>query len=399
MNEVLVLADAAGGDTREHSLNKVLAKSVLVKRAAGGSCGAPPENDDFILDQWTWSDGTPLRHDGQRRAPPPDLFSGFELPPNCLPFYAVPSLKQRWARCFATDPSSPGYIFHGVYEDLNAALKWTGPPHPSLTTSDGEYHFILPSFFIMLQALRARHRDFLVVFRTFGSDLPDVMAAVNAFCRGEHPDFPAGLPGLAMSPRHLHKGRYQGEDYVLECSSGKASSLPAVIDSLSASDAGFAAVQDDYEHWKRHRHAPEAGKPLWLTVDDHGVNHVFFDDNILNDAAGSIVAVRARKSPGTPFRRLDGEAIRRMHGFVLVRVPTPFAILDRRWFLDQIDACERNIARARAVATAHKRAGDEHDWVTAVLQRACCHANVIVPRAGQPRKESAAQPQQMACGG
>lgn len=37
--------------------------------------------------------------------------------------------------------------------------------------------------------LKKQKREFSVVFRTFGADLPDVNREINAFCAGEHPCF------------------------------------------------------------------------------------------------------------------------------------------------------------------------------------------------------------------
>ena len=52
---------------------------------------------------------------------------------------------------------------------------------------------ILPSFFELLLHLQRQRRHFTVVFRTFGSDLPDVIEELNAFCTGQHPLYPGVL--------------------------------------------------------------------------------------------------------------------------------------------------------------------------------------------------------------
>lgn len=61
------------------------------------------------------------------------------------------------------------------------------------------YHWILPSFFQLLKDLVHEGREFAVVFRTFGSDLPRVLRAVfRALNEGAHPLFP-DLSDLSVS--------------------------------------------------------------------------------------------------------------------------------------------------------------------------------------------------------
>jgi hypothetical protein len=45
---------------------------------------------------------------------------------------------------------------------------------------------LVPSFFRTLQYLTMAKRDFAVVFRTFGSDLENVVWEFNKYCAGEH---------------------------------------------------------------------------------------------------------------------------------------------------------------------------------------------------------------------
>lgn len=62
------------------------------------------------------------------------------------------------------------------------------------------YHWILPSFFQLLADLGQEGRDFAVVFRTFGTDLPRALRAVcRAVSEGAHPLFP-DLSDLSVSP-------------------------------------------------------------------------------------------------------------------------------------------------------------------------------------------------------
>ena len=53
---------------------------------------------------------------------------------------------------------------------------------------EGRYHLI-PGFFRTLMFLKKQKKEFSVVFRTFGVDLPEVVFEFDKFCRGEHPCF------------------------------------------------------------------------------------------------------------------------------------------------------------------------------------------------------------------
>jgi hypothetical protein len=46
---------------------------------------------------------------------------------------------------------------------------------------------LIPSFFRTLIYLKKSKREFSIVFRTFGSDLSNVVFEFNKFCEGSHP--------------------------------------------------------------------------------------------------------------------------------------------------------------------------------------------------------------------
>ena len=106
------------------------------------------------------------------------------------------------------------------------------------------------------------------------------------------------------------------------------------------SDITVVAIQDDYDWWHKNGYSPSAGKPLWMTGDDRKIQHIFFDDNIHNDIADSIVAVRHRVNCEDSFTPLSGKDTLDLQGRHLVRVPTIEPIMNCRWFLDQITKCE-----------------------------------------------------------
>jgi len=363
INETILLGDPAGGDTFEESLNKILAKVAYVKAVPA------EEQKGGRWPEWVWHDGSPLDPDLRTSdmPPPPLLPDTFADPPGCKKLYNVKELKKPFAKSF-THAGSPGVVYRPEYERLLAAMRWPTdvPVDSRLCSSDG-YYACLPAFFHTLSSLKASGRPFSVVLRTFGTDLPRVQAAINAFVEGKHP-LHAGVrcPELRLCDERMWRGRYSSADgsFTLqpydergEGRDGSGSSTReaagfmlsevAMLDELQGDAKSLprvSAVQDDYEWWDEHGNAPSAGKPLWLTLDSHGKwRHIFFDDNIHNDPDDSIVAVRARAHIGDDFLPVSGAATVRLQGSVLKKVPTIRPILDKEWFLQQIEECEAQL--------------------------------------------------------
>jgi len=259
-----------------------------------------------------------------------------------------------------------------------------------LTTDEGESHFILPAFFHTLDFLEASGREYVVVFRTFGHDLPLIAAALEAFSEGKHPMYPRTFvqeskdsSDQATSPfllkrSQMFRGRYN-ED---ACKKGGVASNPLdcavyqlhewtddendhffgkvkarndeeVIGILENSDTKIFGINDDYKYWSSHGCHPECGKPVWVHADQDGKlrpHHIFFDDNIKNDPNDSIVAVRQESlhsligDKERKFHSLSGTEIQALHGIHLVRVPTFKPLLEPDWFIRQIEKCEENLA-------------------------------------------------------
>lgn len=94
-----------------------------------------------------------------------------------------------------------GSKFRDLHRHHLKLLEWQGQPHPQLSIKDEEarhYHLVLPSFFCLLESLHREGREFAVIFRTFGTDLPRVLRAVSCALEGQHPSFPA-LGGISVS--------------------------------------------------------------------------------------------------------------------------------------------------------------------------------------------------------
>ena len=114
--------------------------------------------------------------------------------------YKVKALKKKFAKTF-TEPGSPGSIYRGLFERLEEAMRAPvvadggAVIDPRLLNSDGVHYVIIPAFFHTLLGLTKSGRDFTVVIRTFGTDGPEIAAAINAFAEGKHPLFDFAAAG------------------------------------------------------------------------------------------------------------------------------------------------------------------------------------------------------------
>mmetsp|Transcript_58581 Transcript_58581/g.96710 ORF Transcript_58581/g.96710 Transcript_58581/m.96710 type:complete len:422 (+) Transcript_58581:80-1345(+) len=360
VNETIMIGDPAGGDTFEASLNKAICKSAFVKLVSGGPvCEVLSATTTADL---LWWDGTPLEAGySVSQCKPPPLYTKWEWPQGCAPFYKIGALKKH-AKKF-TEVGSPGQVYRPLYEQLERALRLPSSldkVDPRIS-HDGLHFFLLPAFFATMYELYAAGRDFAIVVRTFGTDGPNVAHAMSAWAEDNaHPGVPA-VPSLGIDPAcAVWRGRYDKDGTISfrsePVAGGRAHSLNEqealcmmeALDAPSSRPRGCVCA-DDYSWWKEHAYLPSAGKPLWLTLDNASTHHIFFDDNIHNDPSDSIVAVRMRATSQEPFLPQSGEATCRLQGIFLVRVPTVEPILNPFWFLERIAECEK--ARASAFHT------------------------------------------------
>ena len=212
-----MVGDPAAGLSFGESLNSVIAKSVL--------CSSPP------LHEWH-HDSSPIdlgkrASAGLGLARPPLSFA-WNMPPGHTTFGH--DVRYRGKASVFTDAGQPGAGLRDLYRELEETLRWThtspeeerqeGMKKTTTKTKCREMigggtdaggaaaaaeeedptaddalsvhgrHFLLPAFFTTLVELVKRGRDVRVVVRTFGTDLPKVYAALRAFGRGAHPDYP-----------------------------------------------------------------------------------------------------------------------------------------------------------------------------------------------------------------
>ena len=339
VNETIMVADPAGGDSFEDVLNKMLAKTAFVRRKDGGAVDDAASPSDL-----EWRDGVPLDDDGGD--PEAALWLRWEKPDDG-------SKMASTARCLeAHRKTFTGTFkrFDAIKQELATALRLPpGDWDACFKTDDGKHHRFLPAFFETLRVLLDEGRDVSLVIRTFGSDGPTVALALRAWISGRHPTVKPPQQAPDWVQRHrVFAGKYDAAGrYTLTPplnDDGRGACLDeAAAVALMEEPRSATVIRDDYAWWAKHDEAPAAGKPFWITRGSD-CHHIFFDDHIRNSDRKSIVAARCRSSPTDAFVALDGPATRALHGAYLVRVPTLLPVRDQRWFLDRIAACERRRA-------------------------------------------------------
>ena len=355
VNETILLGDVAGGDSFEDGINKCIAKNAIVNAKD--------------VNHITWYDGTPLESTASMKSPPP-LLSDWERPEHCTSYYEYyRKLLGDKRKQFTTLQHGKGY--RKIYEQVEKTLRWpTEEPKPdpsdSILHEDGIHQFLLPSFFKTLSTLKQRGRSFSVVIRTYGDDMDELVACINAFSQGKHlskyyyhdddgtndNNNKKKLNEFFITKDDVWKGRYDEKDGNFKLQnkfdekkiiSDENEALKMLQGNNKDNSISIVACQDDYHYWANNGYRPSFGKPLWITESDQNYHHIFFDDNIKNNPDDSIVAVRSRENENEPFKALDGTATLKLHGINLVKVPTYEAVLDEDWFLKQIEACEKQL--------------------------------------------------------
>jgi len=317
INETILLGDDAGGDSRNESAQKMLAKSAFCRIPTLPSKKSLTWEKTKELKPTHWWDGQEIF----RETSMPPLYTGWEWPENCCPYYRTAFKAQ--AKCFT---ESHGKIYTPLLHACEAKIPRPSRDACESTSEDNqdEQITILPAFYETLRYLVenyqkneevSSHTDekendnnkphqpppFTIIFRTFGSDLANIASVVTDFAQGKHPSYPdINFPPLCLRKDRLYQGRWKvvekeskidddnsleagdskikaiyqlwtydeselvasGDSEILELLSGRTeidNSLPS-----SPSPPTIIGIRDDYSFWKGNQYSPIAGKPIWV---------------------------------------------------------------------------------------------------------------------------------------
>ena len=257
-------------------------------------------------------------------------------------------------------------------EDSNPNLEDEDEKELIRRIFDSGRMLLIPSFFRLIQELKKNKKEFAIIFRTFGSELKDVVDEFNMFCRGSHPLF----NGKHGTPRIRFDGKSKSKDMLIDqhnmgyISRGPADTsfvignlkrhppgegieehhsaaiedgvvvvyqdLPSIYVAMQERlyKAASMAISDDWFYWNTNGETSEYGKLLLVDESDYGVQHIFFDDNIEIEHP-KIVDVRdVVTGEPIPFRKALNKYI--------FRVDSYRAIVEQDYFYKAVLICEEN---------------------------------------------------------
>uniref|UniRef100_A0A8C9ZR02 Si:dkey-32e6.3 n=1 Tax=Sander lucioperca TaxID=283035 RepID=A0A8C9ZR02_SANLU len=174
-------------------------------------------------------------------------------------------------------------------------------PELSVKGAGGQlYHWILPSFFQLLKDLVQEGREFAIIFRSFGSNLPRVLSSVSrALNEGAHP---------LLDMKEILQ-MYKVPSDLIRCSR-RGIVVSRAKESISTRDGerglyqyfssvqGLGGFQDYYDWWASKTFSIRGGKPLWVDPFDQHVQHIFINDHIRQDDEHTIVHPKVFLDPG-----------------------------------------------------------------------------------------------------
>merc|ERR1711964_220115 len=220
-------------------------------------------------------------------------------------------------------------------------------------------YYILPSFFRLIQQLTEEGREFSVIFRTFGTDLPEIISEYNAFCTGAHPMYDFKSPGLCVNDKKIGCIRRDEKDvqmYVGDIDISKYDQKTsnqqfrdqfmkkcehlkngkAIYEYFMTVTPGKSfACRDHWQFWNNHEEEPEHGKLMLIDPTDMSVHQIFFDDNITGEENAGIVDVRNVQTNETVP---SAEAWNQY----MVKAEPILATTNEDYYIEMVQLCEKN---------------------------------------------------------
>lgn len=324
---------------RKLVLHVDLNNTILVSDAV--TCQGTAEALDYFLTTVTW--GKMNKHgrwewlsDSPSLLPPSD---------DAVTYYS------KFGRTPGFTSTAAGRRFRGVLDEHLDLLRWPegvkDDRELAIKGEDGRlYHWILPSFFQLLRDLVQEGREFAILFRTFGSDLPRVLKAVSkALNEGAHPLFP-DLPDLKLSVNMTPgKIRCSKSGIVLSRAPDRVSTDGGErgLYQYLSSVQGLGGFEDHFDWWVRNAYSIYGGKPLWVDPFDQTVQHIFIDDNIRQDDKDTIIHPKVFLDPSSAETRTA--CISELYDLTLVQTDLLRAISDPSYFTQRVHICLENYDR------------------------------------------------------
>ncbi|XP_052802901.1 uncharacterized protein LOC128233064 [Mya arenaria] len=260
---------------------------------------------------------------------------------------------------FTDKPQGSRYKPH--LKELLNVLKWDFPyeetVHKDLTVPGNEawrFHFILPAFYKLLRYLVDQHKDFTVIFRTYGSDANSVLKSLRHAISNKLPfchNLEEMSEDISDTVYVLRRSNFEPSVFSVHTCAGDSESERVRVKTdeemymWMSNMNGINAIRDNVQDWLDHSFDSRFGKPLWVDSSDERNHHVFFDDNIRPGNLDSIANIRLRHSAGEDFQTVDRTEEHKLVNANIVPVTFTEAILDEDYFVKKLRLCEENYAK------------------------------------------------------
>eukprot|EP00050_Salpingoeca_kvevrii_P019246 m.84031 g.84031 ORF g.84031 m.84031 type:complete len:402 (-) comp8327_c0_seq2:984-2189(-) len=351
VNKTIVFKDPAGKITTQQMANSVLSESAWGTLASA----------DAGIEGWTLLSTEPTENSPEPANPLVKTFA------DVVEASSLEYRERKQLKCTFTEAGRAGEMLRPWYERLIAQL--TLPFHlrrkmQEMDICHDGLLFILPAFYRTIIWLVEQRRDFQLVFRTFGTDIPVVAREWNFFCSGQHPLYPhirfdgtapegtlgAGydlrlqLPHSTARVVRTKPGAagvslaYVSASDVLSLAVGREEVFDVLRSNFEAGMRSMA-LQDDWKFWFANKEASDCGKLFVVDPRDPEFHPIFFDDNIERDYAHIVDARDLKTGESLPFEMALG--------LYLVRVLPIEAVFDHEYFIKEIESCEARRRKLR----------------------------------------------------
>jgi hypothetical protein len=192
---------------------------------------------------------------------------------------------------------------------------------------DNRYHFIIPSFFKLLDYLFSeevtQNIEWKIVFRSFGDDIDDVIVEINSYLSQYHPFHTIDRQKQSGEFKRVGPTQY---DLILTMKSGEVIEGVQQINTylLNMLDShNFFVIRDDYPWWNSNMESDHSGKLLLLQPN---IKQIFIDDNIERDRAHIVDVRNLDTFEPIPFTETKDR--------ILIKAEPYLAIIDENYFVD-----------------------------------------------------------------
>lgn len=214
------------------------------------------------------------------------------------------------------------------------------------------YHYILPSFFRLIQYLQENKRDFVIYLRTMGDDSTNFLINAERVVSNEHRilRFESAVP---VNHRPGYILRTKGSPITLQMKFQDDDQSELITDEFSIHEKlenghGIHAIKDDFKAWCATNYHYTTSKPVWFDPDDRNPrsHHILFDDNFrVIDPNDSIVDIRIMNKDKHRCYSCPFEFYPALENVFAVQAYLYSILANPDYYVQSVQNCEENLDR------------------------------------------------------